>query len=444
MIEQRSAASPGATVVGSGTVMPPASTYSSICGRPQSAAIARDGRAWRRSEQLGALAGQVSVAVPQGAGRPAAITAAPGWRVPDGGDPILLLNAAMQAAGQRGVPLLVLIGAVDVGCEAIGALHLQLFAGSDVRLRHSARGCDARCCIAALTKHGAGRTAWIPRKVLANLPEAEVFVETLSPCVLVAPQVAGNFGPLDRDFASLEAALLHHMSAARRCGFRTVCCNRAAVGIDGLRCGLPEITPVPSLPAADAGRLVAKVPDLERCWEEFRAAAWQRFEQLCAAAPRPSRQPRPSLLFDLRNVGALYNGTTHAVLGLVKGFRENRTAWDVALLADPRGAKFHDYAGVFAGWPVYTAPPDRAFTVAFRPTQPWNIQEMADLHQCALINAYLMLDTISWDIGYWAPPRLEGVWRFLADHADGLLYDSEFTGGDSRSASRPAGACRIE
>jgi glycosyltransferase involved in cell wall biosynthesis len=38
-----------------------------------------------------------------------------------------------------------------------------------------------------------------------------------------------------------------------------------------------------------------------------------------------------------------------------------------------------------------------------------------------------MLDTISWDIAYAAPPQLEGTWQFLADHADAFLFDSHFT-----------------
>ena len=52
---------------------------------------------------------------------------------------------------------------------------------------------------------------------------------------------------------------------------------------------------------------------------------------------------------------------------------------------------------------------------------------MIDLHSVSLFNAYLMLDTISWDVVYAAPPHLEGSWQFLADHADALLFDSDFT-----------------
>jgi glycosyltransferase involved in cell wall biosynthesis len=315
-----------------------------------------------------------------------------------------------------------------VSCEALGALHRRLSRDPMFGFAIPRVACANRCCIARLTRHGVGSTDWLPRKVLSDLPESEIFVETLAPCLLIAPPITGNLGRLDSGFASIPAALLHAMASARRCGFRTVLCNRAVVGGEGLACESRGIVAVPAFPDPDRERLRSTIPDLERAWDEFRAASWQRFEHLCSAAPdRRGGHDRPSLLFDVRNVGPLYNGTTHAVLGLVSGFHGRTAAWDMALLADPRGALFHDYARLFPGWPVYTSLPDRAFTVAFRPSQPWHIQEMADLHQVALINAYMVLDTISWDIAYWAPPQLEGVWQFLADHADGLIYDSDFT-----------------
>jgi glycosyltransferase involved in cell wall biosynthesis len=142
---------------------------------------------------------------------------------------------------------------------------------------------------------------------------------------------------------------------------------------------------------------------------------------------RPKPPPKPSLLLDVRNVRGVYNGTTQAVLGTVKAFKELRPMWEVAILAHPQGAAFHDLERVYAGWPVYSALPEGPFTAALRPSQPWHIQEMVDLHNVSLFNAYLMLDTINWDIGYSAPPQLEGTWQFLADHADALLFDSDFT-----------------
>jgi glycosyltransferase involved in cell wall biosynthesis len=67
------------------------------------------------------------------------------------------------------------------------------------------------------------------------------------------------------------------------------------------------------------------------------------------------------------------------------------------------------------------------FTAALRLSQPWHISELIELHHLSAFNVCLMLDTISWDAIYPAPLHLDGTWKFLADHADAILFDSSFT-----------------
>jgi glycosyltransferase involved in cell wall biosynthesis len=52
---------------------------------------------------------------------------------------------------------------------------------------------------------------------------------------------------------------------------------------------------------------------------------------------------------------------------------------------------------------------------------------MIDLHAAATYNIYLFLDTIAWDVSYPAPRHLDGAWQFMADHADGLIFISQYT-----------------
>ena len=123
--------------------------------------------------------------------------------------------------------------------------------------------------------------------------------------------------------------------------------------------------------------------------------------------------PRPSLLIDVRNVVALFNGTSQATLGLAESLHRLGPDWDVTLLANRQGAEFHRLEAKFPGWPVRTSLPERGFDVALRPTQPWHLQDLVDLHSSALVNIYLMLDTIAWDIAHLAQ-NLDEVWWFLA------------------------------
>jgi glycosyltransferase involved in cell wall biosynthesis len=129
----------------------------------------------------------------------------------------------------------------------------------------------------------------------------------------------------------------------------------------------------------------------------------------------------------MRNVRATFNGTAFAAIGAAWGLYQAASDWDVSILAHPEGASFHDFESAFPRWSVHTSEPPSGFNVALRLSQPWHIQEMVDLHLTARINAYLVLDTIAWDVLYVAPPHLDGTWRFLTASADGLLFISDFS-----------------
>jgi glycosyltransferase involved in cell wall biosynthesis len=384
---------------------------------------------WARAESLGAIARRVTGVVAAGT-LPVDSLQLPSehWTLAECEAPTARLNAALAAAGRDEVPLLVLFGPVDVNCEAIGILRQCLERDPMFGFAVPRIGCVDRCCFARLSRHGLGASEWLPRRILADLPDQELSVETAAPCMLVGPRISGNFGPLDVRFDGVAAAVVHYVATARRCGFRTVLSNRAVVGIDSVPCDTVAVRPLSDVSARDHVLLHRLVPDIDRAWEESRGGSRERFERLCTASIDATKTtPRPSLLLDVRNVTPTYNGTTQAILGITNALKEHQPKWDVALLASVDGAVFHDLKRVYAGWPVHTTLPDRPFTAALRPSQPWHIQEMVDLHSVSLFNAYLLLDTIAWDIAYAAPPHLEGTWRFLADHADAFLFDSHFT-----------------
>lgn len=381
---------------------------------------------WAQPERLGAIARRVNCVVPVGSLQNGFPQLNQAWVVAEAASPLAALNNALATAGRDGVPLLLLIGPVNVSSEGIGVMHQCLERDPMFGFAVPRIGCADRCCFARLRRHGMGDIEWLPRNILAELPDQETLVEVAAPCLLIGPQVLSNFGPLDRQFENIAAAMLHYMAGARRCGFRTVLCNRALVGIDDLTCHDTAANLPSGLPPHDLALLDDLVPEFERSWDGFRAGSWERFERLCTSRVDRPAPPRPSLLLDVRNAIPIFNGTTQAILGTLNGLKEIDTTWEVALLADADGARFHDFARVYAQWRLDTTLPDRSFTVAVRLSQPWHIQEMVDLHRVALVNAYMMLDTIAWDIAY-PSPHLDGTWQFLADHADAFLFDSDFT-----------------
>jgi glycosyltransferase involved in cell wall biosynthesis len=379
-------------------------------------------------ERLGALARQVTCITSPGSFEGRLPSPHAGWRFAESESAVAQLADAMAFAGSDLVPLLILSGPVDVSCEVVAQLRHCLDRDPLFGFALPRVSCSKGCCLVRLSPYGTGATTWVSRRIMADLPETETIAEIAGPCLLVRPEVLANFNPLGQEFESVTAVMLHYMATVRRCGFRTVLSNRAIVKMEDLTCEPAAVRPMSSLSERDEAALRAHIPELERSWHEFRGGSWERFEALYASVVvGHGRSFKPSVLVDVRNAAALFNGTTHAVLSSVDALRQLGPAWDVGLLANPEGADFHDLRRRYPDWPLYTVVPGRAFTVAVRLSQPWYIEEMIDLHYVSLFNVYMMLDTIAWDVVHLAPVHLEGTWRFLADHADGLLFDSDFT-----------------
>jgi glycosyltransferase involved in cell wall biosynthesis len=388
----------------------------------QPADLARLVSYWRAPESLGSIAERVVIGLSEGSG---AILddLPPGWSAVRSQSPVAALSDAMLAAGLHNRLLLVLIGPVMVPAEAPAILAHDLsddpmFGSAIARI-----GCRCGRSVLSSPRNGVGPAFWMPRKVLAPI-KSDILPESVSACTLIGAAVLRNFDALDSRFSSAAGALLHCLADARRRGFRTVRSNRSLVMMDGLDCGREQPSVV-SLPNVDAVLLGKLIPEFQRVSQQGRSASLERFECLSARVPSNGRI-RPSLLIDVRNVVALFNGTSQATLGLAESLHRLGPDWDVTLLANQQGAEFHRLEANFPGWPVRTSLPERGFDVALRPTQPWQLQDLIDLHCTALVNIYLMLDTIAWDIAHLAQ-NLDEVWWFLARHADAIWFDSEFT-----------------
>ncbi|HJZ73902.1 MAG TPA: glycosyltransferase [Vicinamibacterales bacterium] len=335
----------------------------------------------------------------------------------------------MAGAADAGHPLLVLLGDVEPGSEALGLLLEAIDADPMIGFAFPRLRGSGDTSLARLDVSGDPAIDELPRRLLSELPDTYLVADGPARCLLIKPVVLADFGELDQRFRSLGGALWHYVGRARRCGFRTVICNRAVVsaGESARRPRAACVITLASLPEADRVRLRALLPDAERAHEEFGTGAVAPAETRLARALPQAYGTQPSLLLDARNVISAMNGTALAALGVSAGLHALGSDWDVTLLASREACAFHKLEQLFPNWDVTTKLPDRQFTVALRLSQPWHIQEMVDLHTAAAYNVYLFLDTIAWDIVYPAPRHLDGTWRFLVDHADGLLFISEFS-----------------
>jgi glycosyltransferase involved in cell wall biosynthesis len=335
---------------------------------------------------------------------------------------------AVTHAASRGRHLVAIFGTSLVGNEAIpqliDALHLDPMFGiavprfSNAETDHvwplpSASGTEAR----------RGETL---RTALPLLPQFLLTAEMLAACIVIRREVVFEMQLAD-EFISARGAVAHGLCQARRRGFRTVVANRVVVP---LAPGMDEAYPAP--PTADASRLLKIYSDAALAAAENEQQPQGRLEPLLGAA-FPGLGSRRRLLLDCRGLNPIHNGTSKCVLGFLDGFAALNTSWQFDVVSGAAGAKFHDLAERFPTLNLLRDQMSGYYTATLKLDQPWDISTIAESHRHGFLIGFNILDTISYDVLYPAPERLERVWRFAARHSDLLTYISAFTRDRFRS-----------
>jgi len=261
-------------------------------------------------------------------------------------------------------------------------------------------------------------TSAMPRAALAKLPEWTVAPEMLAACLILRREIVANITLDETPFSSLAGAMRHFLCQARRRGFRTLIANRLV-----LPSPLPPELVYPTLSESDAGLARERHPDIEMADAWVGALPVRGLEPLAAAAAVPVR---PKLLLDCRGMMDIHNGTSHSMLHFLDGFQTVGTDWDITLLAAPPAIAFHGLERRYPSMRLENVP-SGAYAAAVSLNQPWGLGTIRDLHRHALLIFCNILDTIAWDIIFPCPEDAETTWHFVAEHADGLLFNSHFT-----------------
>lgn len=361
-------------------------------------------------DNLAGLSGDVTCITPSEAPMPVepALTR---WRWPRA-DAADATAECLMRAGRAGAHLLVVIGAVTGCTEAAVSLVDSFDEDPMFGAAHPRFASEGGGDILPVQGSGGHHTV---RAALPSLPPSYLLPDYLTSCFVLRRDLLANLDPVVADASSPIDVLYEYLRRARRVGYRSVVRNSVVVA-------LPRRGDAPSAELADTPRRTHWDSDTAR--QRFRRLdAFDREQRLSALHRRPAR-----LLFDARNLGAAVNGTTKAVLGMADALSAADDArWDVTLVASKEGAEAHAMETRFPRWSIAHELPETPFAAAFRPSQPWDLAELIELHRLAAVNLYLMLDTIAWDVVYTAPRRLDATWRFAARYADGLLFISEFS-----------------
>ena len=272
--------------------------------------------------------------------------------------------------------------------------------------------------------YGSGSTSPGPgltRAGLALLPERLITPELLSACTVIRREVVREVD-LGQYHLSMAGEFRRLLSDARRRGFRNVVVNHAVIASS-----LPYAVLYPTLPKSDADRLRALYPELVR-EDAWCASPSQAGLERVLAGAYPDHPPQGRrLLLDCRGLTSVHNGTSHCVLGFLDGFEALDCGWEIAAVASSSAIEFFKLKKRYRGFGWMADRPRDTYTATILLNQPWALSTIAELHRHALLIAFNMLDTTSWDILRPCDERLEAVWRFIARYSDVLFYDSRFT-----------------
>lgn len=331
-----------------------------------------------------------------------------------------LASAAARAAGLK--HLIVLLGPIVPEDAAIRGLLAAFELDPLVGFAQPRFADTTGDGIWSLPDSRGGGPTLHPRQMLSILREHYLTTERLSACLAIRREVVAWFETSPDAAEDVPAALLDEMRRARRRGHRNLVMNRVVVATSE-----PPGLLYPALGPDAQGALRARSPDEPSADDLFCGASHQRFERLAAKVRRGPSAKRLSILMDCRGAQAHHNGTSQAILGLLDGVSREAPVWDVDLLFGEAAAEYHRVGQRHPAMRVITALPERSYAAAIRLDQPWALSTVAEMHRRGLAIAFNMLDTISWDCVYTCPPEVEKTWHFIAEHADGLFYISDFT-----------------
>jgi glycosyltransferase involved in cell wall biosynthesis len=326
---------------------------------------------------------------------------------------------AFYEAADAGAHLFVVFDGARPTSDAMGSLAATLAIDPLFGIAHP-RFSDAegQRVLPSMDSGGASRSD-VARAVLATLPDYYVTTECLSPCFLIRRELVANLTPTIEGWVDARGLFAEYTVRARRLGFRTVISNRAVLRLDSPAADSAEVQP----DIKDVAAIRSIFPELERARREFSRAEVFEDERLVSQFfDRPERW-----LLDGRNLAGRMNGTVTAILGICDGLYATRRGPETTLWVSADAAGCHGLERRYAGWRIMTSPPADRFGAALRLSQPWHLTEALDLHALAPVNVFLMLDTIAWDVVYPAFGAPERTWRYVAAHADGLLFISEFS-----------------
>lgn len=327
------------------------------------------------------------------------------------------LRAALAAAAGSGRALLVMLGKWLPGNEAVAEL-LSLAAVDPLVGSLQPRFLAPKADRVLTLPQEVGTSPWLPREALPLLPETVLTPELPAPLLVLPPAAVRAVGSSTDE--SSPNALLTLLAGLRRKGFRNLICNRVAVS-----CPLPPQAIYPMLEPPSSGQAAAWHADIRRARGWLTQLPEGRLEALLAKAFSQTGQPR--ILLDARGLAPIHNGTSRAVLGFLDGFARLSSSFEIHTVVKRDAAAFHEMEERFPNIHLHYDYCNEGYVAAILLNQPWNMQQIRELHDSAFLIGFCIFDSIAWDVIYAASENLDRDWRIMAELSDMLFFISSFS-----------------
>lgn len=255
--------------------------------------------------------------------------------------------------------------------------------------------------------------SWLPRWQFS--PTAVGF------CLYIKHDILAEIGVLDEIYGHGYNEENDLVMRANRYGYRAALANYAYCShIGSASFGKKEYV---VRDAENRKILDARYPEFSRVASAYFDSSLFKTEQIISGLLLGLNDGRIHVAIDFTNIGPNFNGTTELALKTVNAIHKNHPKWVLHFLTDNKTAAFHGLGNIgYIESPISS----KKYSCMLHMGQPFAWETVCRSAFSAPINLYFMLDTIAQDCGYLFNEDVDNIWRFVSQHADGIIYISNY------------------
>lgn len=263
------------------------------------------------------------------------------------------------------------------------------------------------------------------RFVSQTFPDITYVPTAVGFAVLIGHTILSEFGYFDEAYGGGYNEENDLVMRASRLGYRAVLANHAFVWHQGeASLGATETSNKQLVELANRKILLARYPEYQQLVDWWFHGVEHTAEQLISTIV-PRANGKLDVALDFSSFGPFHSGTHKAGLQLLQHSAPLQKKFNLFVLAAKSAYDFHEMGKFGVQWADPHGP--EKFAALLRMGQPFDWDSMRRLSQKGAVTGVFMLDTIAIDCGHLYNPANVDRWQHTIDHADFIVYNSDFT-----------------